>query len=315
VNPLSIRALAATWVLVLWPAVDVHGQSAPPAQKRQTPDTYPPALPHREGPPPPALTFVQLSEIPLPGPVSTEATQLEDGTIRLPVREGWAILTLEPELSVKIVDVDPAASTDDDLLRPAWVVSPDGRFRYTTFPEGMLRAERHRSRGWKKVWKLEVAASTPAPPTLAGDRLLFGALDNQVHAVRSANGHRLWASDVGGRVSHPLTLWRNDHVMDLGFIPQPIELVLLVPDFGASVIALDTHDGSRLATLELPREENRILPPVLVTADGKIVIAVQRYDPADAALVLYELKPPDIPTAEDQVAYNEQDRPGEGAGE
>ena len=138
-------------ILVLWPTLGVRAQSAPPTQKRQTPDTYPPALPHREGPPPPALTFVQLSEIPLPGPVSTEATRLEDGTIRLPVREGWAVLALEPELSVQIVDVDPRTNADDGQLRPAWVVSHDGRFRYTTLPEGMVRAERHRAKGWKKA--------------------------------------------------------------------------------------------------------------------------------------------------------------------
>ena len=82
---------------------------------------------------------------------------------------------------------------------------------------------------------------------------------------------------------------------------------------GATVIALDTHDGSRLATLELPSEKNRILAPVLTTADGKIVLAIQRYDPADAALVVFELKPPVEPTAEEEVAYNEPGRPEEGA--
>ena len=155
-----------------------------------------------------------------------------------------------------------------------------------------MQAEVRGRKGWNKAWKRKVQASTPAPPALAGERLLFGALDNQVHAVRSANGHRLWASDVGGRVSTPLTVWRNDYAEELSAIPRPVELVLLVPDYGASVIALDTHDGTRIATLELPREENRILAPVLATGDAKIVLAVQRYAPSDAALVVFELQPP-----------------------
>jgi len=303
------KVVAIVLVAASWAAPPV-AQSVPAAPKRPSPSDYPPPLGTREGPPPPALTFRRVSEIPLPGPLLADATRLRDGTLRLPVNGGWAIVTLEPSVAVAITETDPAESLDAERLQPPWVVSPDGRSRYTTLPEGAVLAERRRSKGWKKTWRLRVAASTPAPPLLAGERLLFGALDNQVHAVRSANGHRLWAADVGARVSNPLSLWRRE--LETGARTgeaTPVELVLLVPDDGASLIALDSFDGNRVATLELSGDDSRFLPPALPTADGRIVVAVQRYAESAAALAVFELGPPDEPPPGDGVAYNDPERP------
>jgi len=301
----AIALVASSW------AARSGAQSVPTTPKRQSPSDYPPALGTREGPAPPALTFRRVSEIPLPGPLLANATRLRDGTLRLPVNGGWAIVTLEPSLAVSITENDPAEFLDAERHQPAWVVSPDGRFRYTTLPEGMVIAERHRTRGWKRTWRLRVAASTPAPPLLAGQRLLFGALDNQVHAVRSANGHMLWAADVGARVSNPLSLWRQEIETDAETgEATAVELVLLVPDDGASLIALDSFDGNRVATLDLSGDDSRFLPPVLPTADGRIAVAVQGYAASAAALAVFELGLLDEPPPGDGVAYNEPERPG-----
>lgn len=303
-----LRALAIALVAASWPPPS-DAQSVPAAPKRKSPSDYPPTLGTREGPEPPPLTFRSVSDIPLPGPLSSEVTRLPDGTLRLAVKGGWAVLSLDPELAVRIVETDPAATLDSEWPYPAWVTSSDGRFRYSTQPEGVVLAERRHPKRWKKTWRLRVAASTPAPPLLAGQRLLFGALDNQVHAVRTDNGHLLWASDVGARLSKPLTLWRRDlEVEGASAKSASVDLVLVVPDDGASLIALDCFDGNRIASLELSSDEGRFLAPAMLADDGRIVVAVQHYDPSSAALAVFELGPPDEPTPEESLAYNDPER-------
>ena len=249
--------LAALWV------TGAATQTTPTAQNRKTPDSYPPALPDREGPPPPRLIFEEISEISLPGPLSEAPVRGEDGTVRLPVNGGLAIVTLEPQISVRISETLPSTTVADGGIDAGWVLSEDGRFRYRTQPSGEVLAQRLRRKGWRKAWRIHVSGSTPAPPLPGGRRLFFGSVDNQVYAVRSDNGHRLWASDVGDRVSRALTLWRGEVEPENGSHdgPIPVELVLLVPDGGGQIVALDSHDGSRLATLELPSEEDRLVPP------------------------------------------------------
>jgi len=280
-------------------------QSLPSSPQRESPDAYPPALPRREGPPQPELTFRRVDEIPLPGPLRAEPLRLDDGTVRLPVNGGWAIVTLEPEPSVQISTTEPPAPDRGVENAQDWVVSEDGRFRFRTEPSGKVIAERNRRKGWRKAWRRRVAGATLAPPLVAGRRVYFGSLDNQVYALRADNGHYLWAQDVGARVSRPLTWWQGR----IGEAPAFAAVVLLVPDNGGSILALDPYDGRRLASWELPTEEDRLLPPALAAGNGKIVVAVQRYDAAEAALLVFDLAPP---APADEVAYNAPDPSEEG---
>jgi hypothetical protein len=282
------------------------GQSTPTSPKRESPDAYPPALPDREGPPQPELVFRQIEEIPLPGPLVQEALRLDDGTAILPVNGGWAIVTLDSTPSVRISDVHLTLERTFSDQPSEWVLSPDGRYRFRTEPAGRVVAQRSRRKGWRKAWKRRIAGATLAAPVVADRRVFFGSLDNQVYALRDDNGHYLWARDVGARVSHPLTWWQGRIGPPDGAPETPafVEMLLLVPDNGAGILALDPYDGTRLAILELPNEEDRLLPPVLPAGGGKIVVAVQKYDAAEAALLVFELAPADSPG---KVAYNAPD--------
>jgi outer membrane protein assembly factor BamB len=251
------------------------------------------------------MTFRRVAEIPLPGPLRDEPLRLDDGTVRLPVNGGWAIVTLEPEPSVRISTTAPPGPDTGDENGPEWVVSDDGRFRFRAEAAGKVIAERNRRKGWRKAWRRRIAGATLAPPLVSGRRLYLGSMDNQVYALRADNGHYLWAKDVGARISRPLTWWQGR----VGEGPTFVELVLVVLDNGGSILALDPYDGSRLASLDLPTEEDRLLPPALVAGDGKIVVAVQKYEAAEAALLVFELAPP---APADNVAYNVPDLSEEG---
>jgi hypothetical protein len=269
---IAIGLLAtAAWI------VPVAAQSLPASPSRETPDAYPPALPPREGPPQPKLIFRQVDEISLPGPLRDEPLRLDDGTARVAVNGGWAIVTLGDEPSVQISTTAPAEPASGDEDAPEWVTSADGRFRFRTDPSGKVFAERKRRKGWRKAWKRRIAGATPAPPMVSGRRLYVGSVDNQVYALRADNGHYLWARDVGARVSRPLTWWQGR----IGEGPA----------------------------MDLPTEEDRLLPPVLAAEAGKIVVAVQKYDDAEAALLVFDLAPP---APEDDVAYNAPDLSEEG---
>jgi outer membrane protein assembly factor BamB len=143
-------------------------------------------------------------------------------------------------------------------------------------------------------------------------RIYYGTTDNRVYCVKRRSGYRVWVTDVHARVVRPLEL------LHVPAPPNPfyfgshttleIEVILVTPFSGAEIIALDGFAGDRLATFELPENESLIGGPVAV--DGQVVVAVQRYNPSDAALLILELQSvsPDEPTA-DEVAL------GEGGGE
>ena len=137
----------------------------------------------------------------------------------------------------------------------------------------------------------------------------FGSLDDQVYAVRADNGHRLWSVDVGARVSRPLALWRGVlQPEEEGEPEREYSLLLVVPDNGARLLALDTYDGSHVAVLELPEYE-RLVSPALVADEVGVLVARQKYAPTDAALMIYCLGTAERPAtdteADERVAYNE----------
>jgi hypothetical protein len=125
---------------------------------------------------------------------------------------------------------------------------------------------------------------------LVDGRLIFGSLDNQVYAVRADNGHRLWAVDVGDRVSRPLALWHG--VVESKGQPREVDVVLVAPDDALSVLALDVFDGARLAVFPVKKlpEGNALVSAPFVTPEGKVVIAHQGYAPEEASVVVLDLR-------------------------
>ena len=200
--------------------------------------------------------------------------------------------TIVPELAV------PEASE--------WIVSLDGKRRYRTTQEGLVEAQRrsrvHKTK-WVKSWRIIAPNSIMAPPILLGPRLCYAGLDDLVTCVRASNGHRLWAVDLGDRLSRGLTCWPGCQG-----IPADGEVLLVVPDDGASVVALDAYDGRRIAAFDLPATQ-RFASQALVVSGERIAVARKGYDEKEAALVLLRLIPPPAappaPAAPATVPYND----------
>jgi hypothetical protein len=261
------------------------------------PDRYPPPLPARRGPKPPPLAFSVASEVPVLGPVSAAGAGLAGDSVVLRGPLGFiAVPLVEGGEVAPAAAPPPAAGTDAE----GWVYAPEGGWRYRTLPEGQVVAERWWGprRGWRPKWTLRVGSATPSPPVLVNGRLIFGAVDNQVYAVRADNGHRLWAQDVGDRVSRPLALWHG--TVDAGGKPMAVDVVLIAPDDALSVLALDVFDGSRLASFPVGKlgEGNAIVSAPLVTPDGSVIVAHQGYVPEEASVVVLHLDAPEPESAE-----------------
>ncbi len=287
---LSHRAATAiTLVLLVPPAFAQYGTPSPEIQ----PNNYPPALPARRGPGP-TLVFERLGEIPLPGPLGASSGFAADGLVVIPVEGGWARVAPETGATPSIVAaIDPPATVE-------WVVSSNGKRRFRTTAEGLVEAQ-HRSREgkkWASSWKIVAPNSILAPPILLGPRLCYAGLDDRVTCVRASNGHRLWAVDLGDRLSRGLTAWpaSGDPSIDG-------EVLLAVPDDGASVIALDAYDGRRVATFDLPATHH-FASSALVLSRDRIAIARKGYQDREAALVLLRLTRPPPAGPPRPVSYN-----------
>lgn len=286
------RFLKAT-VAVALVAVPAFAQYGPGSAEVQ-PNNYPPALPARRGPGP-SLVFERLGEVALPGPLGTAASRVADGLIVVPVASGF--LRVAPE-----IDATPSLVASVELPEsPEWVESSNGKRRFRTTREGLVEAQ-HRRRAkskWRASWHLVAPNSILAPPVLIGPRLCYAGLDDRVTCVRASNGHRLWAVDVGDRLSRGLTCWPacSDRV-------SSGELLLVVPDDGASVVALDAYDGRHVAEFDLP-PTHRFVSSALVVARERIVVARTGYDEQEAALVLLRLRPPPPVQPRKPVPYND----------
>lgn len=259
------------------------------------------------------MRFAVLREVPIPGPIAAGSLRLDTDGVHVPLRSGEAIVPLEPADPPRLVDGLQAAGADK---AEEWMQGGPGNLRFRTVPSGTVEAQRRckscRS-GWKRAWRLGVGAATPSPPLVVGPRVCYGALDNLVTCVRASNGHRLWASDVGDRVSTALALWTGtpEGRREDGGEPATVELLLVLPDSGAVLLALDAYDGRRAAAHELPEAKGRLIGPALVTGDGRIVVARQGYREDEAAVEFLALVP-SAPGTErgprEAAAYNEPSR-------
>lgn len=294
------RAAIAVLIGVLPPAL-AHGVVSSSAY----PNNYPPALPRRGGPPLPSLVFERVGEVPLPGPLPGAPPALIDGRIHIPAAGGVAVALPEVGAQAKL-EPWPSPESEEGAPRSvsSWVPGHGGKYRFRSSLEGRIEAERRCSwcrRGWRHAWSLKIAAATLAPPLVLDHRVCFASLDDQVYCLRADNGHRLWTRDLQDRISHPLALWRGTvRAPAKGEVPARdivVQLILVIPDGGGVLLALDPYDGSRAAVFEAPTAEDRMIPSPLVATNGLVVVARQGYVRTDASLTLLRLASPASPAS------------------
>jgi hypothetical protein len=304
----SSRTLLLLSTLLLAPA---SAQTTPLPTTTVEPNIYPPALPLRKGPRPPGLAFRVLGEVALPGPLPGTAPRLSGDEIEVATEGGVARVTPVAGASATVV---PAVEEEPAREPSPWVASADGRWRFRTLPEGRLLAEK-RSRfsdsGFKEKWSLRISGATPAPPLVLDQRVCVASLTNMVICVRADNGHRVWATDIEDRVSRPLAVWEGEITVPAeGTTPERTvheRLILVVPDAGEKLVALDPYDGSKRASFELPAASGKLVSEPVVTPAGTVAVPRQGYQASEAAVTLLAVvvAPKQPPKASKDVPYND----------
>lgn len=230
-----------------------------------------------------------VTEIPLPGPLPPGGPAWDGARVAIPVAGG--IARVHP-----VAGATPQISTEPLVLPvvnlEAWAVDERGRIRCRVEPGQAIQAEqrcRQCDTGWRNAWNLRVAGTTPAVPLLVDGRIFFGAMDNRIYAVKARNGHRVWVSNVAGRISRRLVLWREPALPDPA--REPLTLILVVPDGGSRLLAISGRTGSEAASLKLAENEGTFVGVPLIAPDGTLIAARQKYEKTDASLVVYRLTP------------------------
>ncbi len=243
----------------------------------------------------PRLVFRLHADIALPGPLPGDPPRLLDGTrVEIPVAGAIAVAEPDPGAAPRLrprgaTSAEPAPAPTD------WVLSPNGRRRFRTTPEGRVLSQKCCAvdrRSWYRVWKLRIPGGTIAPPLVTQRYVFIGALDNQLYALRVRNGHRVWVADVGARISTPMALATIEARVPGETEERLLELVLAVPDGGSELIALDSRTGQRVAGFRLAEDGGRLVGAPLALEDGRVVVARQKYDRSEASLIVLELTPP-----------------------
>ncbi|HJQ99263.1 MAG TPA: hypothetical protein VJ826_13200 [Candidatus Polarisedimenticolaceae bacterium] len=265
------------------------------------PNNYPPPIPERLGPAP-SLKFELAREIPLTGPIASPEAWAEGDAVLVPLGSGAA--RVDPSAAAPPQNGVSAEPPPDPS--GAWIVSAEGTRRFRATAQGVIEAQKKRKNGtkWKRSWHIVAPNATPAPPILLGPRLCYAGLDDRVTCVKASNGHRLWTTDLGDRLSRPIARWPSASPARVapGNGDRTIEgeILLAVPDNGASMIALDAYDGRRIATYDLPSEERLVSGP-LVFADDGIVAVREAFDKTQVAVLVLRLvhneAPPAAPAA------------------
>jgi hypothetical protein len=75
----------------------------------------------------------------------------------------------------------------------------------------------------------------------------------------------------------------------------PALLVLVATDGGGSLLALDSYDGARIASFELPAAEGRLATPPVASGDGSVLIGREKYAASEADLMVLSLRVPEGP--------------------
>lgn len=255
----------------------------------------PPTSRRADGPALPKMAFLLEAEIPLPGPLPGAGPRLRGELIEIPVAGGTVLTRPTSDAIPSLIASQDALQADPEAS--PWVEHALGRFRYRAVTGGAIQAQRSCKRcksGWKRIWKLRVPGNTLAPPLLDERHLYFGSLDNRVYCVKARNGHRVWVTDLGARVSSQLVRWRGsiggDPLDEAASPPREVSLILAVPDGGSELTALDSEGGQPVARLRLEDDEGKLVSGPIATPDGKIVVARQKYAATEASLMVYRLR-------------------------
>ena len=196
---------------------------------------------------------------------------------------------------LSLTRVDAVPDTAEEL---PYGISPDGKVRAVTRADGFIVAEKHCAscgKRWKKKWRIRAPGDEFARPVVTDRRVFYGTTDNRVFAVKRRNGHRVWAADIPGRVVRPLELVRVQAPPELVARGKSkgsslwLDLILVVPASGRTLIALDARNGERVASFDL--EEDEMLVGAPLARDGHVVVARQKYEANDAALLVFRLSP------------------------
>lgn len=298
------RARAAAAIAVFLAASSALAQSGTSALERE-PNDYPPPLPERRGPAP-KLQFAVVGEIALAGPVTATDAWSDGDSVAVPLASG--VVRVPPSLGA--APVKSEASTPPEDPHGGWIVSSEGTHRYRTTAEGLVEAEHYSKwrKRWTRSWRIVTPNSTPAAPLLIGPRLCYAGLDDRVTCVRASNGHRLWTADLGDRLSRPLARWPSatpSHV-SASRSDRAVEgdSLLVVPDDGESLVALDAYDGRRLATYKAP-SFSRIVSGPMVFSEDRIAAVRTGFEESDVAVVLLRLEPVTTSEAPAPIPYND----------
>jgi hypothetical protein len=250
-------------------------------------------------PPQSQLAFVLLGEIALPGPLPGAAPRWTGSRIEIPVAGGIAALAPDPGAIPELLPAAaPEPAADAAAAPDRWTVDSRGRLRFGPLDGGFVVAEKRCNgcaSGWKRRWKLRVPGSGAAPPLVHRGRVFFSALDNRIYCVKARNGHRVWAADVGGRVSERLVLAAAPPGKGE---KTERDVVLAVPDDGSQLLGLDAKSGVQLARATFGPDEGSLVGVPLTVPGGKIAVARQKYTETEASLLLYRLVEPE-PVEED----------------
>lgn len=304
----SPQRLAATALLVLAaPGLAVAQRGLEPFAEGAFPDRTErvPALTL------PPLAFSLVSDVAVPGPLDGAPLRLDgQDRVAIPLESGDLVLvTAAGGGPLQVI-----ANEDPDKVETAGaeaVSEPGSRRRFRVGAGGMLIAEKCRrspKRPCRRIWKLRIPGGATVPPLVSPGRVYVGALDNQVYALRPRNGHRIWTVDVGRRVSNPLALWEGELPLvrrDRSLTePRSVRLVLVMPEGGNRLLALDARSGRKVAIFELPEGEGRLVGSPLPLPGGTIAVARQRYAEREASLIVLavEFQPPVTPPAAESAS-------------
>ena len=283
---------ARAWLLLLAAACAAPAAAQTRADPRfDSADLEPaPDAPVEEAP---QLRFDLLEEIELEGPLAPSGVRRAGDHVEVEAADGTAVFSWAADHSLTRVDAAPG--TAEEL---PYGISPDGKVRAVTRADGFIVAEKHCAscgKRWKKKWRIRAPGDEFARPVVTDRRVFYGTTDNRVFAVKRRNGHRVWAADIPGRVVRPLELVRVQAPPELVARGKSkgsslwLDLILVVPASGRTLIALDARNGERVASFDL--EEDEMLVGAPLARDGHVVVARQKYEANDAALLVFRLSP------------------------
>jgi hypothetical protein len=285
-------------------STDLIGQSSPFSTMQDSFNA--PLYGQRGGSKPDRLTFAVTAEIALPGPLPSGGPDLDGEFLEIDVAGGIARTSWSAGSTLSVRPADSPVSGVEPLIFVRWSYDPARLHRSQALPSGLIytqKRQRSSSSRWHKTWKLRVSGNNIAPPLLTDRRVFFGSQNNRVYGLRKRNGHQVWSTDLDQRISRRLVHYQGqlEAPPESTNDAQDLELILVLPDPGSRLIALDAATGMLVAEYNLPRDGGKFVGVPVVTPDAQVVVAKESYNAAEAALIVLKLtvrntEPPSDPS-------------------